>query len=358
MPNINIVLSSGGLFSRYIALKVIEEHKDEQLVLLHALGKDKELNKINIDSVYHTQELIHEKYGLTPMVITTSYDYDINNFTLDTVSLLTSVFSKYVKSDDTVLGNIFSNHYKIFTGVTLFNTLEKTKADLESNMECVSSAMSAIGIDLNMSAPLYLLYYNTERVVALISESMQEAFSYPISIGKDAITNIFMGYINGDYNLDDKFIKSIFNNGKGMEYLNDILVKIFELTGESFIKIPFMYDFVNSSAKQEKKQQKSKKESTTVLKKKGNVSSDSITAPPSSNKISNIELPKIEPVTTLEPSSIKYDANNGTLYNEEFTEDIIEAWMNKEISGDVAADKLKISIHDFYSLARKYKAKK
>ena len=64
MPNINIVLSSGGLFSRYIALKIAEEYKDEQLVLLHALGKDKELNKINIDSVYHTQELIHEKYGI------------------------------------------------------------------------------------------------------------------------------------------------------------------------------------------------------------------------------------------------------------------------------------------------------
>ena len=356
MPNINIVLSSGGLFSRYIALKVIEEYKDEQLVLLHALGKDKELNKINIDSVYHTQELIHEKYGLTPMVMTTSYDYDVNNFTLDTVSLLTSVFSKYVKSDDTIIGNIFSNHYNIFTGVTPFNT-KKTKADLESNIECISSAMGAIGIDLDMFAPLHLLSCNTESIIALISKSMQETFSYPISIGKDTIANIFMGYINGDYNLGDKFIKSIFNNGKGMEYLNDILVKIFELAGESFIKIPFMHDLVNSSTKQEKKQQKAVKEYTTVLRKKGDVSSDSITAPPS-NKISNIELPKIEPVTTLESSSIKCDANNGTLDNEEFTEDIIEAWMNKEISGDVAADKLKISIHDFYSLARKYKSKK
>ena len=354
--NINIVLSSGGLFSRYVALKVIEEYKDEQLVLLHALGKDKELNKINIDSVYHTQELIHEKYGLTPMVITTSYDYDINNFTLDTVSLLTSVFSEYIKSDDTILGNIFSNHYNIFTGVTPFNTIEKTKADLESNIECISSAMDAIGINLDMVAPLHLLSYNTESIIALISKSMQETFSYPISIGKDVINNIFMGYISGNYNLDDKFIKSIFNDGNGIKYLNDMLGKIFELTGESFIKIPFIHDFVNSfNPKQEKKQQKAKKESTTVLKKKENVSSDSITSPPSNNKISNIELPKIEPITSREPATIKYDTNNG---NEEFTEDIIESWMNKEISGDVAADKLKISIHDFYSLARKYKAKK
>ena len=169
---------------------------------------------------------------------------------------------------------------------------------------------------------------------------------------------IFMGYINGDYNLDDKFIKSIFNNGKGKEYLNNILVKIFELTGESFIKIPFMHDFANSSAKQEKKQPKAKKESTTTSNKKESVSSDSITAPPSSNKITNIELPKIESMTTRNASAIKYDTDNGSAIDNEFTEDIIEAWMNKEISGDVAADKLKISIHDFYSLARKYKNKK
>ena len=353
--NINIVLSSGGLFSRYVAMRVIEENRDEQLVLLHALSNDKEKNKINIDSVYHTQELIHEKYGLTPMVITTSYDYDISNFTLDTVSLLTSVFSKYIKSDDTILGNIFSNHYNIFTGVTFFNNFEKSKTDLESNMECISSAMNAVGIDSSMFASL-LSFYSTKSIITRIWESTPEVFSYPVSIGKDVINNIFMGYISGNYNLDDKFIKSIFNNGNGIKYLNDMLGKIFELTDESFIKIPFIHDFVNSfNPKQEKKQQKAKKESTTVLKKKENVSSDSITSPPSNNKISNIELPKIEPITSREPATIKYDTNNG---NEEFTEDIIESWMNKEISGDVAADKLNIPIHDFYSLARKYKNKK